>query len=166
MQLAIDTLANTSLPIGAATLEIPNPSSGTSLTLEFDNVFFPQGSTFDIYYTGGVPLTLVNNNGSNVNQDKCISVGGGPITVLTPATVTITGHVDGSDIYIIEHGTTDILAQSTNQIGDYSVSVQVNAIDVVVINLGYVVVRINNVDTTSDTTVPIAQRLDRTYNNP
>jgi hypothetical protein len=43
--------------------------------------------------------------------------------------------------------------------------VQVPQVTVIVIALGYNVVRLENVDTTADAFVPIAQEVDRVYKN-
>jgi hypothetical protein len=166
MQTALNAFANSELPVSAAAIEIEGTLTDSDFTLSFDNITFRNDATFHIYYTGIGQLTAKNINGSNIDENKCISINGPTVIVQTPSTITVSGFVDGSDITIIEHGTNTILDDANNQTSPYSLSVEVNSVDVVVQSLGFNYVRINDVDTSSDAFVPITQEVDRTYSNP
>jgi hypothetical protein len=166
MQTALNAFANSELPVSAVAVEIEGALADSDFTLSFDNITFRDDATFHIYYTGIGQLTAKNINGSNINETKCISINGPTVIVQTPSTITVSGFTNGSDITIIEHGTDTILDDANNQTSPYSLSVEVNSVDVIVQNLGYNYVRINDVDTSSNAFVPITQEVDRTYSNP
>lgn len=166
MQAALDAYANTSHPNSDCVFRIGGCSEG-SFTLDFDNVTFASGTTFQVLYLGVAPLTIRNLNGSNLDTNKTYPLNGGSITILTPATLTITNIAEGSEVRVYEAGTQNEVGGSDSVVGGtFITSVSTNSVDVRILALGYQNLKITNVDTSSDTAFPVSQIVDRQYRNP
>lgn len=160
------TYGGTQLPIAAVGLTVEQATDENIMRLEATNVQFDPDSTVHIMYEGTGILNWVNLGNSDADFSKCYSSGGGSINIINPAVLTVAGYETGSDIFVYEQGTSTLLDSSVNtQTTQYQVSVQVPAVTVVVVALGFVIVRQENVDTSSNAFLPIAQEVDRAYRN-
>lgn len=81
-------------------------------------------------------------------------------------TLELTGLEAGTEVRVYDAGTTTELAGIESTSGTFSTSVAVSAVDIVIFNLNFIAIRLTNVDTTSDRTIPIQQQEDRQYENP
>ena len=130
--------------------------SGTTYTIdggnitEFENV---SGSTVTATVINGAPTpTLTETNGT--------------IILSSPTTLTLSGLQSNSEVRVYQEGTTTEITGIENSGTSFSDTFDFDLVDIVVFNVGYVPVRLLAVDTSSNVTLPIQQRLDRNYNNP
>lgn len=168
MQAQLDALANSVIPNSPLGIRIETPGSGViDLDLSADNIVFDERITEFVEWRGGGTLNWTNLNGSNLQSDKWFAPRGGNVNVINPATLTLTGLQNPTEVRVYEAGTTNELAGEENVTsGTFSATIQVNSVDIVIAALEYQNIRLTNVDTTSDTTLPIQQRFDRNYSNP
>ncbi len=166
MQTDIDSLANTSYTDKPLPIKIKKPTTSGDLDISFDNIMFDERCSTQVVWLGTGTLTITNLNGSNTEVGKCDVVNGGDISVITPSTLTISGQVDGSDITVLNHSTKAQLGHTASSSGDYELSVQVSAVDVIVIADDYVIIQKFDVDTTNNASVQIVQEKDYIYDNP
>jgi hypothetical protein len=163
MQLELDGIS--SLPVDVASLTINSCEDG-DFTLEFDGLNFPSDSTYDIFYLGSDELTVINLNGSNINQSRILTPYGGTVVVVNPAILSVSGMADGSKVVIMNSITKDIIGSIESSSGVYQISLTVSSVDIVVIADNYKLVRKTDVSIVGDTFVPIVQEPDYTYDNP
>jgi hypothetical protein len=173
VSLASDTEANMQTALDAISTIDPDVISltisgctGGNFTLECDGVIFPSTSTYDIIYKGGDTLTWINKNGCNVDQSRILTPNGGTVIVVNPATVTVSGMVDGSKVVVMNNSDKSVLGSIESSAGDFQLSVQVSAVDIVVVADNYKLVRKENLAIIGDTLVPIVQEADYAYDNP
>lgn len=146
----------------------PNTPATSSLT----NVFF------DNYGADATPSASIYNNSGKALQITIAGLGdiptvrngtGASTTIIAGLTqVTLTGIVSGSEVRILEAGTATELAGQENVLSSFSFSLSSGTfIDIVVHNIQYEYLRINNFEVpATDTSIPIEQRFDRNYSNP
>jgi hypothetical protein len=84
----------------------------------------------------------------------------------TVTELTLTGLQSNSEVRVYQAGTTTEIDGVENSGTTFSTTTIESSVDVVVFNVGYVPVRLLAVDTSSNVTLPIQQRIDRNYNNP
>ena len=84
----------------------------------------------------------------------------------TVTELTLTGLQSNSEVRVYQAGTTTEIDGVENSGTTFSTTTIESSVDVVVFNVGYVPVRLLAVDTSTNVTLPIQQRLDRNYNNP
>ncbi len=149
------------VPLG---LEVNQFSSGDH-TLTLDGITFDDLCSLDIRWTGTGALTVVNTNGSNAVT--ALATGGGTVTIVTPATLTVSDLELNTEVRYYEAGTATELAGVENSGTSFSAQVQVNSVDIVLISLDYEIKRVEGVDTSGgDVTVVAGQFFDRNYDNP
>ena len=165
MQVALDAQSDTLFPDQPCSIEIEACFAG-DFTLTLDNINFVDRVSIQIRYVGADTLTLVSTNGSNVDEDKLAVPYGGTIIVQRPATLTFSGIVDGSTIFIRDNATKNILGSTGASVGNYILSVSVPNIDYLIMNLGYKLVQKINVAVSGDSTIPILQAAEINYLNP
>lgn len=168
MQVAVDTLTGTFYEDTQLAIRIEKPIGSSDLSLDLDNITFGDRTSIQVIWMGtsGQTLTLTNRNGSNAEAAKCSTAYGGNITIVNPATLSLTGIQDGTEIRVYEAGTaTEIAGEETVTGGLFSASIETPSVDIVVHALGYLSQRLLSVDTSTDITLPIQQRLDRQYQN-
>jgi len=166
MQTAIDNIADTAYVDKPLPLKIYKPSTQANLDITLDNVTFDKMCSTQIVWMGNGVLTVINENGSNLDSSLCETPNGGTVTVVNPSKVTVTGQIDGSWIMILDNATKDELDSITSSSGDFVTEVLVNTIDVMVIAESKVVIQKFGVDSTNDTVVQIVQENDYSYTNP
>lgn len=168
MQIAVDALT-TSRANEANDIRIFEPSSGVEvdLALDFDGIVFDPGTSIQVEWRGAGTLTITNLNGANTDVTKCVSTRGGTVVVVNPATLTLTGLQNPTEVRVYEAGTqTEVAGQEDVTTGTFSATIQTASVDIVIHSLTEQYQRLDGVDTTSDITLPIQQRVDRNYNNP
>lgn len=168
MQAAIDALTGNAYPDSTFAIKVNKPVGATDLSLSFDNITFGDRTSIQVMWMGtnGATLTITNRNGSNVDEAKCSTAYGGNITIVNPAILTLTGIEAGSEVRVYQAGTiNEVAGQESVSSGTFLASVEVAAVDIVVHSLGFLNLRLKNVDTTSSVSLPIQQRLDRQYEN-
>jgi len=131
--------------------------------------------------------TYAATNGSTGNEVLFVNVGSGTlnlsiaagadtptirsagatVNIVITSTLTLNGLVDGTEVRVYQAGTTtEVAGQETVNGGTYSTPISVSAVDISVLALGYLNLRIKNVPTNSDATIPVQQIVDRQYSNP
>lgn len=169
MQLAINALSGSSYPDSTMAIKINKPNGSSNLDLDFDNITFGDRTSIQVQWMGtsGSTLTIKNLNGSNFDTTKGSAPYGGTIAVINPATLTLTGIENPSEVRVYEAGTTtEVGGQEDVTTGTFSTSVEVSSVDIVVHALGFLNIRLTGVSVSGDTTIPIQQRIDRQYDNP
>jgi len=124
-----------------------------------------------VEWRGSGQLTWTNENGSNLDISKIVEPyeAGGvsqKATVINPALLTLVGLEPNTEVRVYESGTTTELAGIENSGTSFSATVGVPAVDIVLMSLEFVYQKIENIDTSSSTTVPVQQFFDRNYENP
>lgn len=165
MQTALDVYTSTTRPDAASTFRIENCTDG-DFTLDFDNITFNDGTSIQVLYVGSNTLTANNLNGSNLTADKIETPYGGTVNLITPSTLTVSGLQNNTEVRVYETGTTTEVAGIESTSGDWITSLQTSSIDISILNLNYQNIRLKAVDTSSDTFVPVVQRVDRQFLNP
>jgi hypothetical protein len=109
---------------------------------------------------GAVEILLGVNSNINVNTGPNINI------LIPPSVLTLTGLQPGTEIRVYESGTITEIAGVESSSTVFTASIDANSVDIVILALQYVYLRLNAVDTSSDTTLPIQQRVDQNYENP
>lgn len=168
MQVQVDALTK-SRSNQANDIRIFEPDSGTTanLSLDFDGIVFDPGTSIQVEWRGAGVLTITNLNGANTDVSKCYTPRAGTVTVINPAQLTLTGLQNPSEVRVYEAGTTtEVAGQENVTTGTFNATIQVPSVDIVIAALEYQNIRLTNVDTTTDLSLPIQQRFDRNYENP
>lgn len=167
-------------------------ASGGSVSSLTNTDFFSSGTGHAIEFTSGTSHTISTNtfsgyaatNGSTGNETIYVNIPSGSVTINAASsisyrtagatvtvivgqkTLTLTNLLSGSDIVLLEAGTSTIIESVDQNIGStyaFSYSTPRN-IDIGVIKPGYKVKYIRNYTLgTTDASLPIALELDRTY---
>lgn len=167
MQAAVDALADTAYANHAMTMRIEQPSDALNLAVDFDNITFDDSTSIQVEWRGGGTLTVTNLNGANVDSTQCYPSRGGSVVVVNPAVLTLNGLQNPTEVRVYEAGTTTELAGEENvTTGEFSTTIQTSSVDIVIAALEYQNIRLLDVDTSQDLTLPIQQRFDRNYSNP
>jgi hypothetical protein len=111
-QNLIDKLANCTFQSNAIALRLT--ATGTPITLTFSNMIFTLNTT-DIEWAGDDVLTILMSNGTNINEAKITTTGGGSVVVKTIVTVRVTAK-DGSDLSVIENARVQLEAGATGDL--------------------------------------------------
>jgi hypothetical protein len=110
-------------------------------------------------------LTINASNSSLTAGDA--GTGNGQTNILVSSLLILTNLQNPTEVRVFEAGTTNEVAGQENvTTGTFSTVIQVNAVDISVLSLGYLNIKLKNVVTTSDRSIPIAQTADRQYENP
>ena len=121
-------------------------------------------STAAINFTATTGSVTVNVSGAAVPTFLSAGV---TVSFVLSNSLTLTGLKTNTEIRVYDAGTTTELAGEENNVtGTFNTSVSVSAVDIVIFALEYIAIRLTNVDTTSDRTIPIQQQEDRQYENP
>lgn len=148
----------------------PNvPVSMSLVNVLFDNYGPDTSTSASLYNNSGKALQITISGGSIPTVRN--GVGASTTIVAGLTQVTLTGLVSGSEVRVLETGTTTELAgieSVATTPGNFSFSLaQSTVIDIVVHNIEYEYLRINNFTVpANDTSIPIEQRFDRNYSNP
>ena len=106
-----------------------------------------------------VTLTKIENTPTKLETD-------GTINFLTSSTITLTGLKTNSEVRLYRAGTQVEVGGVENSTSQFSSIINEGEIDIVIFALGYLPIKLNNVASNVDTTIPIQQVIDRVYQNP
>jgi len=107
--------------------------------------------------TTGIITVLAENFNGRIEDANGI--------IYPAASLSITDLVTDSEVRVYESGTLTEVSGVENSGTSFTTSVNVSPVDIVVHHVEYEHLRLSNVDTSSDTSIPIQQRFDRGYNN-
>lgn len=134
-------------------------------TIAFNgNSFSGYGSGADaaINFTAVSGSVTVNVSGAGIPTFQTAGVN---VSFVLSNSLTLTGLEPNTEVRIYDAGTTTELAGIESTSGSFNTSISVSAVDIVVFNLNFIAIRLKNIDTTSDRTIPIQQQEDRQYEN-
>lgn len=164
MLAEIATIYNTVRGSYPLAIRIPDPTDSSNLAIDADNIVFDEKSTIFVEWRGGGELTWKNLNGSNLTLEKTFISNGGTVTIINPATLTLTGIENPSEVRIYEAGTeTELAGQEDVISGTFSASIEAPSVDISVHALGFLNIRLKNIGIAGDASIPIQQRVDRQY---
>jgi hypothetical protein len=165
MQAALDVYASTLRPDWPCAIEIAACSEG-NFSLDFDSITFESRVSIQVRYVGAETLTIVANATTDPNPAKISAPYGGAVVINKPATLTLTGLGNPTEVRVFIAGTeTEIAGQEDVTSGTFIASVQVASVDVSIISLAEQIFRLKAVDTSASVSLPIQQLLDRQYSN-
>lgn len=149
-------------------IEISTPGTYTFSGNKFAGYAVSNGSTGNeaIYNNSGGAVTLNITGGGSTPSIR--NGAGASTTVNSNVQITLTGLVNPSEVRIFNAGTTTQIAGQENvTTGTFFFSVGAGVqVDISILALNYQIQRIKAYSTTSDTTLPIQQIIDRQYLNP
>ena len=112
---------------------------------------------------------VTNSSGGNViinSVNTVININNNPNTSINTSTAfALTGLEPNSEVRIFVAGTTTEITGIENSGVNFITTLSVSSIDLVILNLQYLAIKIKNIDTNSDVTLPIQQVFDRQYKN-
>lgn len=124
------------------------------------------GANAAINFTATTGSVTVNVSGGAIPTYQTAGVA---VTFALSNSLTLTGlkTTPPTEVRVYQAGTsTELAGEEDNTTGTFNASISVSAVDIVIFNLKYIAIRLTNVDTTSDRTIPIQQQEDRQYENP
>lgn len=154
-------------PDGGHAIEITAPGTYTFTANTFTGYGADGTTDAAIYNNSGGAVTLNIAGGGDTPTVRNGS--GASTTVNSGATLTLTGLIAGSDIVILDAGTTTERVNVDSNAGTtYAYNYTATGdVDIGVFKTGYVPLYVRGFTlTTSDATLPIAQAVDRGYLNP
>jgi len=175
----LDTVAlKTAAPNLISGCSFTQGNAGHAIEITTPGTYSFSGNTFSGYGSAGsTDAAIYNNSGGAVTLNitgggstpTVRNGAGASTTVNSGATLTLTGLQTGSDIVILDAGTTtervNVDAHGATSYG-FSYTATGN-VDICVFKAGYVPFFVRGFTlTTSDATLPIAQVADRNYSNP
>lgn len=164
MQAAVNALSGTSYTDKPLIIRVEALSGGGDMLLNFDNITFDDKSSIHVQYMGSDTLSIVNLNGSNTSIVS--TPNGGNVNVINPSILTVQPLQVGTEVRLLESGTTNEIGGIESSGASYSITVQASSIDVVIHALGYLNIKEKNIDMTGgDLTLPVEQVIDRQYVN-
>ena len=127
------------------------PNSGNANAAIFNN----SSGSVTLNITGGTTPSVRNGTSATT-------------TVSATVSVTLTGLQNPTEVRVFSAGTTTELAGQENiTLGSFTFGVSAGqAVDIAILSLGYQNMRLLNYSTTSTTSIPISQQVDRQYQNP
>lgn len=174
-QLKVDTtaemsnIANSSFTMGSNgghAIELTATGTYTFSSLTFTSYGANTTANAAVYNNSGGAVTI-NVTGTGTTPTIRNGVGAST-TVNSNISITLTGLKNPSEVRVFSAGTTtEIAGSETVTSGSFIFSVGSGvAVDIAILALGYQNLRILNYSTTSDTSLPISQVIDRQYLNP
>ena len=123
---------------------------------------YGSGANAAINFTASSGSVTVNVSGAGIPTFQTAGV---TVNFVLSNSLTLTGLEPNTEVRIYDAGTTTELAGIESTSGSFNTSISVSAVDIVVFNLEFIAIRLKNIDTTSDRTIPIQQQEDRQYEN-
>jgi len=165
MQTQLDAIAGTIASNSPLTIRIEETTDTAPLNLDLDSFTFSELSTIQLEYRGLKDLNITNVNGSNLVADKVYTTQEGNVNIINQSVLTLTGLQPNTEVRIYEVGTENEITGIENVTGSYSAFLLVNEVDISIISLQYENIRLENINTTTDVSLPIQQVFDRQYEN-
>lgn len=164
MQAALDALASTLRPDEPLNIRVSEVLGGGDFTLVADNITHDPNASIHVQYVGSGILTWVNNNGSNASIASTPS--SGSINIVTPATLTVSPLIPGTEVRIFDAATDAELAGIEASGSNFAASIQSALVDVVIHRVDYEHIRVNDLDLSAgDVNLTVNQVFDRQYEN-
>jgi hypothetical protein len=164
-----DNFAGESSPlVSRGGIEINAGAFNVNIDATAASVFVFDGTTITIKastYTGNMITTGVISllNGATFAGTRIDA--NGPIE--PDSVITLTGLENATEVRIFEAGTiTEISGQESVTSGTFTTTVAVDFVDIAIVSLAFNIIRLKNIETTSNITIPIQQQFDRNYRNP
>ena len=159
MQTALNAVVSTYSDAPLA-ISIEEVTGGGNVSLNLDNVTFSEKISVEIEYQGSGVLTLTNINGSNGSK------GTSNVTFLNPSILTLNDIENGTEVRIYATGTDTDLAGIEDVVGNtFSATISTEFIDIVLLSLGNLNQKLENIQVSGNTTISIQQFKDRQYLN-
>ena len=138
-----------------------NQSAGLIVAPSADNdglEFSIKGSNYtgDLKTTGLISGSSLNWIGRREDQNGIIE---------RQKVITFTGLVEGSEVRVFSDDLSQELGGIEDSGNSLGVVIEDNSVTVVIHHIAYEYIRLENVNTSADTTIPIKQRIDRGYRN-
>ena len=146
-------------------LTIRIADAGTALNLSLDGFTFNPLSTIHLEYRGVETLNFTNLSGTNLVDDKVYATQNGTVNIINQSVLTLTGLQPNTEVRIYEVGTENEITGIENVSGSYSAFLLVSEVDISIVSLQYENIRLENINTTIDVSLPIQQVFDRQYEN-
>jgi len=165
MQAQLDVLSGITGVNDPLTIRIED--SGTALNLSLDGFTFNPLSTIHLEYQGTEPLNFTNLGGTNLVADKVYSTQDGTVNIINPSVLTLTGLQPNTEVRVYEAGTINEVGgvENSGTVESFDL-LGISAVNIVILSLQFEYLRLENVPTLSDITLPIQQLPDRNYENP
>ena len=152
--------------VTALALRLAGVTGGGDVTITFNDIFLPEGVSLFLEWRGIGELTIINKGTSNFRNDKCIvTSNSGSINIIDAPVLSLTGLQTNSEIRIYDSSTGNEIAGIENSSTTFTTFLTNPVVDIVVHNIQYKYLRINNVNLSSNLTLPIQQIFDRNYTN-
>ena len=165
MQAQLDTLANSTFANDSLTIRIANVSG--TLNLSGDNLTFNPLSSLYLEWRGTGTLNWTNSNGTNLVIDKCFATEDGIINILNPVVLTLNTLQVNTEVRVYDSSTgVEVGAVENSTTSESFDLLGISSVDIVLVSIDYKYLKLSNVDTTSNVSLPIQQRFDRNYTNP
>ncbi len=163
MQTQLDALAGITGVNDPLTIRIED--ADTELNLSLDGFTFNPLSTIHLEYQGVETLNFTNLGGTNLVADKVYNTQNGNVNIINQSVLTLTGLQPNTEVRVYEVGTENEITGIENVTGVYSAFLLVSEVDISIVSLQYENIRLENINTTSDISLPIQQIFDRQYEN-
>jgi hypothetical protein len=151
--------------------------SGHAISITTPGTYSFSGNNFTGYGASGTTSAAIYNNSGGAVTLNIVGGGSTPsvrngagatTTVNSNVSVTLTGLKNPSEVRVYSAGTTtQIAGQEDVTTGTFTFGVAAGqTVDISILSLGYQNMRLLAYSTSSDTSVPISQVIDRQYANP
>lgn len=144
-------------------IKITTTGTHTFTGLSFSGFGADGSDTAAVYNDSGGAATIDVFSGQSMTVKDGV---GASTTIRVLRTLTLTGLQSNSEVRVYQAGTTTEVAGVENSGASFSTDITESSVDIVIFNVGYVPVRLLAVDTSSNASLPIQQRIDRNYANP
>ena len=166
MQAQLDVFANTSMPNTPLTLRIEKLAGGGALTLDANAITFDDAASIHLESRAASALNWINSNGTNLTIEKCLLTAG-PINILNPVVLTLNTLQVNTEVKVYNSSTGVEVGSVENSTTSESFDLLgISSVDIVLVSLDYKYLKLSNVNTTSNVSLPIQQQFDRNYTNP
>ncbi len=165
MQTQLDALAGITGVNDPLTIRIEE--ADTALNLSLDGFTFNPLSTIHLEYQGTETLNFTNLGGTNLVIDKVYATQGASVNIINPSVLTLTGLQPNTEVRVYEAGTINEVGgvENSGTVESFDL-LGIAAVNIVILALEFEYLRLENVPTLSDITLPIQQLPDRNYENP
>ena len=113
------------------------------------------------------PLNFTNLGGTNLVSEKVYATQGATVNIINPTVLTLTGLQPITEVRVYEAGTISEVAgvENSGTVESFDL-LGITSVNIVILALEFEYLRLENVPTTQDITLPIQQLPDRNYENP
>lgn len=147
-------------------LRVEGVTGNGDVTITANDVFFSNGISLFLEWRGPGELTLINKGTSNFKDAKVIATSNtGSVVIIDAPVLTLTGLQPNSEIRVYDSSTGQELAGIEDSVTTFTAALTNPVVDVVIHNIQYKYLRIDNVGLATDVSLPIQQIFDRNYRN-